>query len=346
MQNRGLLLLTVALAASPVVCKADPFGVASGYNLVALGTLNSSGKLVGGTINDQSEAQGRVAAAGEIYSIGTVGSSLTGAPDTYKGDATFGGTTFDVVAEGGIKSGANINVNGHGSVFADTPNTGVNFNFNGGGKLVTGTGSNDPINFNTLRGTLDAQSSQLGLLTTTGTIVGSGHNGYGNPSYFVLSGTSATLNVFNITATEFSDANHPIDIVAPPGSTIIINVAGSVVSLGTTIYYNGSEQTDSESTSDILFNFPDATTVNLNGELTASVLAPLATLGGNGDIDGTVIAATIGNIGEVHNIEFDGTLPSPPPVKQNAPPVPEPGTLALVGTGILSAAGALRRKKA
>jgi choice-of-anchor A domain-containing protein len=360
MRNRGLLFLTVALAASPLVCKADPFGadpfgVASGYNLVALGTVNSSGKLVGGTINDQSEAQGRVAAAGEILNIGTVGSSLNGSPgsDPYKGAATFSVNsntfTFDVVAEGGIKSGLNITLNSQGSVFADSPNTGVNYNFNGNnnvrGTLVTGNGSNNPINFNALRGSLEAQSLLLGGLATTGTIVGSGHSGYGNPSFFVLLGTSTTLNVFNITADELADANHPIDIVAPPGSTIIVNVDGTDVSLGTTIYYNGQEHTDSDTTSDILFNFPDATSVNLNGELTASVLAPFATLGGNGDIDGTVIAATIGDIGEAHNIEFDGTLPTPPPTNQSAPPVPEPGTLMLVGSGILSVAGAVRRRK-
>jgi choice-of-anchor A domain-containing protein len=351
MWNRGLVLLTVALAASPVVCKADPFGVASGYNLVALGTVNASGKLLGGTINDQSEAQGRVAAAGEILNIGTVGSSLNSSqfPDPYKSDATFGGTTFDVVAEGGVKSGSNVTLNSRGSVFANSPNTGVNFNFNGNGgihgSLVKGNGSNDPINFSTLRGSLEAQSLLLGSLATTGQIVGTGDKSSGNPSFFVLIGTSTTLNVFNITAAELGDTNHPIDIIAPPGSTIIVNVSGTDVSLGTTIYYNGQEHTDSDTTSDILFNFPDATSVTLNGELTASVLAPYATLGGNGDIDGTAIAATIGNIGEAHNIEFDGTLPTAPPTKSDAPPVPEPGTLMLVGSGVLSVAGALRRKK-
>ena len=369
MWNRGVLLLTVALAASPLTCNADPLGVASGYNLVALGTVNASGQtLIAGTINDGSEAQGRVAAAGEILNIGTIGSSLNGSPgsDPFMSAATFNINTgpntnstftFDVVAEGGIKSGLNITLNSQGSVFADSPTKGVNFNFNGNnnmrGTLVTGNGSNDPINFNALRSSLEAQSVLLGGLATTGTIIGSGQNGFGDPSFFVLSGTSATLNVFNITADELADANHPIDIVAPVGSTIIVNVSGTDVSLGTTIFYNGQEHTDSETTSDILFNFPDATSVNLNGELTASLLAPFAVLGGNGDIDGTAIAAAIGDIGEAHNIEFDGTFPpttppstsQPPPANQGVPPVPEPGTLALVGTGIFSVAGALRRKK-
>jgi hypothetical protein len=41
-------------------------------------------------------------------------------------------------------------------------------------------------------------------------------------------------------------------------------------------------------------------------------------------------------------VEFQGNLPPTPP---NTPAVPEPGTLALVGTGVLSVAGMLRRRK-
>ncbi len=79
----------------------------------------------------------------------------------------------------------------------------------------------------------------------------------------------------------------------------------------------------------------------IDAQFSASVLAPFAVLTGTGQMDGNFIAAQIGQTGEVHNIEFDGTLPPTDPDS----PVPEPGTLALMGTGVLSMAAAIRRKK-
>ena len=158
----------------------------------------------------------------------------------------------------------------------------------------------------------------------------------------MLKGTSTTLNIFDITAAEFADTNHNIDIEAPVGSTIIVNVAGTNVTLGAGLYYNGVQNSgDSEADADILFNFAGAQTVAIDAQFDASVLAPFAVLTGNGQMGGNFIAAQIGQTGEVHNIEFDGTLP---PGDPNSP-VPEPGTLALMGTGVLSMAAGIRRKK-
>jgi choice-of-anchor A domain-containing protein len=146
----------------------------------------------------------------------------------------------------------------------------------------------------------------------------------------------------------FGDPNHPIDIQAPVGSTIIINVDGTNPTLGTAIYYNGVQHTDDPTDEDILFNFAGASTVNLGSSgLSASVLAPYAILSGTGQIDGTFIAAAIDGTGEVHNYEFAGTLPGPPgsPKDPSLPSIPEPGTLVLASTGVLMLATAIRRRK-
>jgi len=315
------------------VCKADglaPFGVASAYNLVALGTVDSHGNtVIAGNISTNADVTGRVAASGKVLNGTTIGSNLYADP--------WGSLApYDLVSTGGLNSGEQFNINSHGNVYA--PGSNGNFNFNGGGHRVT-TGSSG-IDFDSLRTTLDNQSLALAALSANGDVLGTNHSSV-NPSFFVLKGTSSTLNIFNITSAEFGDTNHPLDIIAPAGSTIIINVDGQSVTLGTGIYYNDQQNSgDSSANSNILFNFADAQSVVLNGQFTASALAPFAVLSGNSQIAGTFIAAAIGQTGEVHNQEFTGNLP---PIPSAA--APEPASLALMGTGITAFAGLLRRRR-
>jgi len=317
-------LLSTGAFADPVA----PFGVASAYNLVALGTTGPSA--IDGTIGTNADVTGRAAAADQILFGTTFGSSLNN--DPWGSLATYG-----LVSTNGLVAGQNYNMNGGGNVYA--PGTNGNINFNDGGHRVTSGSSG--IDFDSLRTSLDLETSVLNGLAANG-ITGAPTPPGGNPSWLVLKGTSTTLNIFDITAAQFASTNNNIDIEAPVGSTIIVNVAGTNVTLGTGLYYNGVQNSgNSEADADILFNFAGAQTVAIDAQFDASVLAPFAVLTGTGQMGGNFIAAQIGQTGEVHNIEFDGTLP---PGDPNSP-VPEPGTLALMGTGVLSMAAAIRRKK-
>lgn len=333
MNIRSLVLFAAALAALPSVCKADgvaPFGVASAYNLLALGTVDAKGNtIIAGNISTNADVTGRVAAAGMVLTGTTIGSSLNGDP--------WGSlASFDLVSTGGLNPGEQFNINSHGNAYA--PSANGSFNFNGGGHRVTSGASG--IDFDILRTTLDAQSLGLAALTATGDVLGTNQPGV-NPSFFVLKGTSSTLNIFTITAAEFADTNHPIDIQAPAGSTIIVNVTGTNLALGTGIYYNENQNSgDSRLNDNILFNFADAQTVTINGQFNASLLAPFAVLTGSAQMGGNFIAAAIGQTGEVHNDEFTGTLPPPPTTSQ----APEPGSFVLMGSGLVALAGAMRRR--
>ena len=319
------------LSAGSAVCFADtaPFGVASAYNLVALGYGNTAGNV--GTTAD---VKGRIAAANLVTQSTTIGSTLGSDPYGALADG------YAMVAGTGISATNYFNVNGGGNVYAPTNSASYNWNENPKGTLVT-TGS-DPINFTSLRTTLDTESQQLAKLADTGTV---GKVTGSNPSWLVLYGTSKTLNVFTVTAAQFADTNHPLDIEVPEGSTVIINVEGTNVTLGAGIYFNGKQESDSNDDEGmILFNFPDASTVSIDGQFDGALLAPFATLTGNSEMGGTFIAAAIGETGEVHYDAFEGTLPSTPS------PTPEPGTLVLMGSGLLFMAGRIavlgRRRRA
>jgi choice-of-anchor A domain-containing protein len=128
-----------------------------------------------------------------------------------------------------------------------------------------------------------------------------------SPSWIVLYGTSATTNIFNITQAEFEN-NDNLDIEVPTGSTVIINVAGTSDTLQRNIYFQGVTVTDANA-GYILFNFPTATTVTIDGQFDATLLAPYASLSGGNQMGGTFIAASIGSTGEVHYDAFTSTLP-------------------------------------
>jgi choice-of-anchor A domain-containing protein len=314
-------------------CHAAPFGAASAFNLVALGTVNGGGgTVIAGNIGTSADVEGRIAAANDVTQASTVGATLGSDPWGSLADG------YAIVAGGGVTANSSININGGGNVYAPTNSAHYNWNETPQGVVVsTGPG---PINFTGLRTSLDDLTLQLAALTSNG-VTGAPTPPGGNPSWLVLSGTSTTLNVFTVTAAQFSSSNHPLDISVPTGSTVIINVEGANVSLGAGIYFNGQQEGDSNNDNgDILFNFSNASTVSIDGQLDGAVLAPFAVFTSDSQVGGNIIAAQVGLTGEVHNIEFDGTLPSPSET-------PEPGTISLLGTGLLfiaCLAGSNRRR--
>lgn len=318
-----------------------PFGVASAFNLVALGTVNSSGQtVIAGNISTGADVEGRIAAANDVTNISGVGATLGSDPYGSLAD------DYAIVAGTGITASGSVNVGGGGNVYAPSNSANYNWNENPRGTVVS-TGA-DPIDFTSLRSTLDALTVQLGSLTANG-VVGAPTPAGGNPSWLVLSDTNPTLDVFTVTAAEFADGNHPLDIVVPAGATVIINVEGTNVTLGTGIYVNGQQEGDGNNDNgDILFNFADATSVDIDGQLDGAVLAPFAVFTSGSQVGGNIIAAAIDETGEDHSIEFTGTLPSPPSpnLTTSSSLAPEPGTMLLLGTGLLLLAGLVLRRRA
>jgi choice-of-anchor A domain-containing protein len=324
----ALSVLFFGIVSTPCVGHANSiFGVASAYNLVALG--NGS---VAGNISDTSDVGGRVAAAGTV-SLSSVGQSLL---NDQNGSLANG---YLVVAGAGVTSGDDIHLLNYGNAYAPGA-TSSNFSFNNGGSLLHPT--TPPIDFTSLSATLDAESLYLSSLIPNGKLLTQGQAGFpsnANPSWLVLSGTSTTLNVFNLTASQL--ANQQLDIVVPTGSTVMINVSGTSDTLGSQININGNQLSNtSDAASNVLFNFANATSLSLQAEMNGAVLAPYATVTGSSEISGTVIAAQINDNGEVDNAEFTGILPAP-----TIAVTPEPASIALLGAGMAGVAGLVWRRR-
>jgi len=297
-------------------------GTANAYNLVSLT----------GNISDGADITGRIAAAGQVTQATTIGDALR-TNDPYFLQAQVNGGPYAIVAGGGIAAGGSFSINAGGNVYSST-STNATFNFANedySGSLYAGsnlmTGGHSPIDFSVLQAQMTDLSGVLSGLAANGVVCTVNNSGsivagngcpsspvhfnpgsqHYNPSWIVLYGSSATTNVFNLTQAQFQNSNN-LDIEVPTGSTAIINVAGQSDRLQRDIYFQGSTVTDANA-SNILFNFATATSVTLDGQIFATVLAPYASLTGGSQMGGVFIAGNIGSTGQVHYDAFGGKLP-------------------------------------
>jgi len=343
--KNGVTALSCTITINPPAIGACTLGVANAYNLISLT----------GNISDSADITGRIAAAGQVTQGAPIGDALR-TSDPYYLLAKANGGPYAIVAGGGIATSNSFNINAGGNVYSST-STNANFNFaneNYSGSLYTGstlvTGGTSPIDFTALQTQMYNLSGELSGLTANGVVCSVNNSGaivagggcpanpvyfnpssqHYNPSWIVLYGTSATTNVFNITQAQFENNNN-LDIEVPTGSTTIINVAGASDKLQREIYFQGSTVTDANAAG-ILFNFATATSVTINGQLDATVLAPYAALTGGSQMGGVFIAASIGSTGEVHYDPFGGALMC------SNPPAALSVTCAAVTTGTVGAA--------
>jgi choice-of-anchor A domain-containing protein/uncharacterized repeat protein (TIGR01451 family) len=171
-----------------------------------------------------------------------------------------------------------------------------------------------PIDFEAAERSLTETAINLAAIPPNGTV----ENNFGQ---IVLTGVAPDLNVFTINGNNVDgegltlDNANGINIVAPAGSTILINVGGNNIGFGSyAIFRNGITATRADAPL-ILWNFFQASQAfNQNVNISGSVLAPNADWSaiGFGNIDGTLVANSLTNVTgslEAHNVLFGGCLP-------------------------------------
>ncbi|WP_127529445.1 choice-of-anchor A family protein [Paenibacillus kobensis] len=224
-------------------------------------------------------------------------------------------TRPDLIVQGNINISQGTNFSGNTIIYpTGTVITYTMTNNNGvpGQPLV-----DSPIDFNAVQQQLAQLSLDMAAIQPNGTVTE-------NFGQIVLTGNDPDVNIFTFNGNNVDgqglrlDTANGINIVAPAGSTIVINVSGDNVGFGSyTIFRNGVTATPQDGAF-ILWNFYQAVTAfNQNLSIIGSVLAPYADWEaiGFGNINGTIVANSLTNVTgtlEAHNFPFLGCLPGFP----------------------------------
>ncbi len=307
------------------------------YNAIILGNLNASG----------GDVEGRLLVGGNA--------SFSGAYSV--GNATFGtqlpnsASRDDLIVFGNITTGSRWPVNAntvYGGTFTYTGNqqpgspTGLSHNSAGATDIHMSNFSVDLSNGNVVAA---GSGWTLGNLTN---LLGNMSSGYGsmasggavsvikNAGSLQLTGDSSTLDVFNVSAADWSGATSQV-IHAPSGATVVVNLLGSAVNVS-----GGSMLLQGVDANHVVFNLPDATIFSSSGyDWSGSILAPnaAATLSGGGMSGVGVFGSASQNNGwQFKNSAFKGAIPIPTAA------TPEPASIVLLGGGMVAIALRIRRR--
>ena len=335
----GLMAVANAgTASAALVGQSVSTGIAAlqEWNVVAFNNFTTSNhvggrSLVGGNLN---VTNGVVAMGG----TGSGNSSYGTAAVTVAGSANF---------SNGNVNGAGVQVGG---------NLTGNFNNNGGGAVQVGGTAQAQQNFtvqgnqgtnftntlisqaNDIKASLTSLSSNLAALVSSppGDVVVGGDS---NNQSITVNGTG--LKVLNWTEAMFeSNSNQQLAVTIPSGATLVINVAG------TDIDFNRNFNTYANM-NNVLFNFYQATTIDIGKQFSGSILGVFADItGGNaGNIDGTVVGKSVTQNanGEIHNVPFQGDLSSVGGSVVSTAPEPSTWAMLILGFGLVGLT--LRRRE-
>jgi choice-of-anchor A domain-containing protein len=316
---KGFTLAALGLAGVALSGSALASGIggdAGGYNVFIFGTGNFD--------SENTDTMGNLAAGGNVSLMNyTVAAGIAGnsAMSPNPARLVVGGTL--TAQNGGVGS------NQQGAIYTNNPTSLTSFTARGGvlGQTLIGSFTADATTYTNL-------STSLSTLAANGTA-----SPLGPGNTLTLTGTSSGLNVIDLAGSTLTNSQ-TININAPTGSTVLINVSGTSAT-----FQNGQVFETGATAATVLYNFYQATSVDLSTkDPEGSILAPDAgVVGANGQMHGQLVAGSYGgssiNDGvdttQFDNVVFTGNL--------NPVPVPAPAWLllsALLGLGLFMRPGA------
>ncbi|WP_160061572.1 collagen-binding domain-containing protein [Psychromonas sp. L1A2] len=296
---------------------AGPIETLSEYNLIVLNDLAST-----------SEVEGKTLIGGDLSGTSNYGIRLQ-QNDPTNGDA--------LVIAGDLVSGSTVNANGQSVVIAGNNNGQVN------ARSVTSDASE--YDFDLIKSEFVNFSGYLSELAVNSILTTSTNGQPGPASFEVGSDIDTDVAVFNITAEDFFSNNsiqqYDVDLNGQSPSAIVINVSGEVINDAN---FNGNGVGNIVTDAfreNIIWNFFEATDIDLIKQLNGSLLAPFADLSNATPIEGSVVVNNFDQGGEVHDALFAGTInyDAADDSQDSVVDVPAPSSMiifasALIGLGL------------
>lgn len=308
-----------------------------GGDQTAGANLNNGAAYIGGS----SSRSLNMNSAGDV----TIRGSSSGGVSVNGGDLTVGGSysgnlnfngNGDIVIGGSFASNANLNggdmsvggavagnINNNGGTLTVGGPIAGSVNSNNGGVTV-----NAPVAAPVIAAVpvADVAAAMTGLAADLAALADTGGvaniTDQNNLSFVSVAGADGVA-VFNVSAS-FLQTGTFHGFTADPGVTTIVNVSGSSIAIGANL---------NNTYSNVLFNFFEAQTLNINSTFNVSILAPLADVRlQGGGINGTVVSGNLFQGAEIRPSAFTGNVPVG---AVSAVPLPASGVLLLGAMGLL-----------
>lgn len=265
-----------------------------------------------------SDVEGRLAAGGDV-SISNYSVNIKNGTQLY---ADTSGSPALLV--GGDLSFSSGQVAGNVSVTGNYTPTGTGSITNG----TLNTGGISAIDFDIEFAHLIDVSTDLALLTAN-----SSASDLWSSQYLVGAGLNSLANdvhVFSLDASDMLFTDYLLSDV-DNGDTVVFNVSGTDISTSWG-NFGGSDSSLVNISENILFNFYEAESLNINAALYGSILAPKASIQApHGVIWGQVIAKSWQGNTQINDNPFAGNSPN----RAVTVPVPEPSTLVIMIIGVI-----------
>lgn len=294
------------------------------FNLVVLGNATSTSDVDGRAYIDGNLSGGIYAGhPNDTPASAYAGLTVSGSASTVMVNG-FGAVIGVDLSYSTINSGNSAifgtasNSNFNGPAYVATSGLAIKFN---GGKdpaLATGTAATAATSTN-FKNVLTGLSNQLKTLAGTGSTV----TFTGNKAVFNAVADKNGMAVFDLSSIDtvlFSKGEFEFNLNG--ARTVILDSDETNINIAANFLGGAAQSIGAK----MIWNFYNATDMDIQSQFGGSVLAPLAHFSNENNIEGGLYVNTLTQKGEIHLQPFSGDIPSTP--------VPVPSTMLLLGSGL------------